>query len=188
MNVSGLAPLPLFRPTPGHTAVAWPRWIRIMENFLLASGVSDCAPDRRKALLTDSLGVEGQRIFHTLPLQSSANAKSGEPTTDTDSGAVKYTSQTQHEASSYDTAVAALHAHFTTTTNVVERHRFGRRVQHVGVAINEYLTALRELSATCSFPSQEDSLRDQFVAGVLSRSLRERLLLECLLFRSLELY
>ncbi|XP_075733086.1 uncharacterized protein LOC142775529, partial [Rhipicephalus microplus] len=153
--------------------------IRIFENFLLASGVSNCAPDRRKALLIHSLGVEGQRIFYTLPLQSSANAKSGEPTSDTNSGNVKYTSQTQHEASSYDTAVTALHAHFTTTTNVVvERHRFGRRVQQVGETINEYITALRELSATCSFSSQEDSLRDQFVAGVLSQNLRERLLLE----------
>ncbi|KAH7966134.1 hypothetical protein HPB49_013932 [Dermacentor silvarum] len=40
---------------------------------------------------------------------------------------------------------------------VAERHRFGRRVQQPGEAIDEYVTALRELSATCSFHSQEDS-------------------------------
>nr|XP_037270298.1 protein SMG5-like [Rhipicephalus microplus] len=77
MSVSGLAPPPPFLPKPGHPAVAWPQWIHIFENFLLASGVSDCVPDRCKALLIHSLGVEGQRIIHTLPLQSSANAKSG---------------------------------------------------------------------------------------------------------------
>ncbi|KAH8036804.1 hypothetical protein HPB51_005809 [Rhipicephalus microplus] len=100
MSVSGLAPLPLFLPTPDHPDVAWRQWIRLFENFLVASGVSDCAPNRRKVLLIPSLGLQGQRIFHTLLLQSSANAKSGEPTTDTDSGAVKDTSQTQHEAPS----------------------------------------------------------------------------------------
>ncbi|KAH8020792.1 hypothetical protein HPB51_003781 [Rhipicephalus microplus] len=89
MSVSGLAPPPPFLPTPSCPGVAWPQWIRIFENYLLASGVSDCAPDRRKALLTHSLGVESQQSFHTLPLQSSANAKSREPTIDTDSGAVK---------------------------------------------------------------------------------------------------
>ncbi|KAH9359505.1 hypothetical protein HPB48_016687 [Haemaphysalis longicornis] len=86
MRASGLTPPPTFLFTPGRPAVAWPQSIRIVENFLLASGASDLWPDRRKALLLHSLGVEGQRIFHTLPLQSSGNAKPGEPTTtDTDS-------------------------------------------------------------------------------------------------------
>ncbi|KAH8009346.1 hypothetical protein HPB51_015669 [Rhipicephalus microplus] len=171
MSIFGLAPLPPLLPTPGRPAVAWPQWIRIFENFLLAYGVSDCAPDRRKALLVHSFGVECQRIFHKLPLQSSANEKSGEPTTDTDSGNVKYTSQTQHEASSYDTAVASLHAHFTTTTNVVvERHRFGRPCSK---SVKQSMSTLPRY-ASCSFPSQEDSLCDRFVAGVLSRNLREQ--------------
>ncbi|KAL1480457.1 hypothetical protein MTO96_051012 [Rhipicephalus appendiculatus] len=75
MSMSGLAPRPPFLPTPGRPAVAWPRWLRIFENFLLASGASVCTPDRRNALLLHSLGVEGQRIFYTLPLPSSDNAK-----------------------------------------------------------------------------------------------------------------
>lgn len=178
--MSGLAPPPPFLPTPGRPAVAWPQWLRIFENFLLASGASDFTPDRRKALLLQGLGVEGQRIFYTLPLASSDNAKAGEQTaTDklpTDSKGI---ADTRTELSPYDIAVAALHGHFTTASNVVaERHRFGRRVQQASETINEYVTALRELSATCSFPSVEDSLRDQFVAGVSSLSLRERFLLE----------
>ncbi|KAH8020834.1 hypothetical protein HPB51_005275 [Rhipicephalus microplus] len=113
MSVSGLAPPLPFLPTPGRPAVAWPQWIRIFENFLLAAGVLVCAPDRRKALLIHSLSIEGQRIFHTLPLQSSANAKSGEPTTDTHSGDVKYSSQIHHEASSvrYRCRIAACALH-----------------------------------------------------------------------------
>ncbi|KAH9364449.1 hypothetical protein HPB48_015761 [Haemaphysalis longicornis] len=49
----------------------------MFENFLLASGASDCVPDRHKAHLLHSLRVKGQRIFHTLPLPSSANANLG---------------------------------------------------------------------------------------------------------------
>ncbi|KAL1481856.1 hypothetical protein MTO96_034146 [Rhipicephalus appendiculatus] len=75
MSMSGLAPPPPFLPTPGRPAVAWPQWLRIFENFLLASGAPDCTPNRRKALLLHSLGVEGQRIFYTLPLPSSDHAK-----------------------------------------------------------------------------------------------------------------
>ncbi|XP_077519781.1 uncharacterized protein LOC144129488 [Amblyomma americanum] len=180
MSIFGLAPPPPFLPVPGRPAVAWPQWFRIFENYLLASEASDCTPDRRKALLLHSLGVEGQRIFYTLPLPSLDNVKLGEQTaTEKTSEDSKGTGDTRPEVSSYDIAVAALHAHFSATSNVVaERHRFSRRVQQAGESVNEYITALRELSATCSFPVKEDSLRDQFVAGISSRSLSERLLLE----------
>ncbi|XP_077496437.1 uncharacterized protein LOC144107321 [Amblyomma americanum] len=180
MSISGLAPPPPFLPVPGRPAVAWPQWFRISENYVLASGASECTPDCRKALLLHSLGVEGQRIFYTLPLPLLDNVKLGEQTaTEKTSEDSKGTGDTRPEVSSYDIAVAALHAHFSATSNVVaERHRFSRRVQQAGESVNEYITALRELSATCSFPVEEDSLRDQFVAGISSRSLRERLLLE----------
>ncbi|XP_077523583.1 uncharacterized protein LOC144134554 [Amblyomma americanum] len=180
MSISGLEPPPPFLPVPGRPAVAWPQWFRIFENYVLASGASDCTPDRRKALLLHSLGVEGQRIFYTLPLPSLDNVKLGEQTaTEKTSEDSNGTGDTAPEVSSYDIAVASLHAHFSATCNVVaERHRFSRRVQQAGESVNEYITALRELSATYSFPAEEDSLRDQFVAGISSRSLRERLLLE----------
>ncbi|KAH8008681.1 hypothetical protein HPB51_000711 [Rhipicephalus microplus] len=79
----------------------------------------------------------------------------------------------------YDSAVAALAKHFDATCNlVVERHRFHRRLQFPGESIQEYVTAQTELAAMCSFMSQEESLRDQFVAGVSSHRIQERLLLE----------
>ncbi|KAL1444412.1 hypothetical protein MTO96_029889 [Rhipicephalus appendiculatus] len=74
MSMLGLAPPPLFLATPGRPAVAWPQWLRIFENFLLASGGLGLHAGSPQGLL-HSLGVEGQRICYTLPLPSSDKAK-----------------------------------------------------------------------------------------------------------------
>ncbi|KAH6945931.1 hypothetical protein HPB50_010751 [Hyalomma asiaticum] len=66
MSCIGLAPPPPFLPVPGRPPVPWPQWHQMFENFLLASGASDFKPERRKALLIHSLGVEGQRVFSTI--------------------------------------------------------------------------------------------------------------------------
>ncbi|KAH7978484.1 hypothetical protein HPB49_005608 [Dermacentor silvarum] len=55
---------------------------------------------------------------------------------------------------------------------------FSRRIQQPGESVQKYVAALRALAVACSFASLEDSLRDQFVEGVASQQLRERLLLE----------
>ncbi|KAH7980846.1 hypothetical protein HPB49_019627 [Dermacentor silvarum] len=72
MSCIRLVPPPPFLPVPGRPPVPWPQWHRMFENFLLASGASDFKPERRKALLIHSLGVEGQRVFSSLLLTSDA--------------------------------------------------------------------------------------------------------------------
>ncbi|XP_050037928.1 uncharacterized protein [Dermacentor andersoni] len=147
----------------------------MFENFLLASGASDFKPERRKALLIHSLGVEGQRIFSSLLLTSDA-AQSGESAA---GGKRSKESGDTAQPSVYDEAIETLKQHFTSTSNVVaERHRFRRRMQQPGESVQEYVAALRALAVACSYVSLEDSLRDQFVEGVASQHLRERLLLE----------
>ncbi|KAL1483288.1 hypothetical protein MTO96_050256 [Rhipicephalus appendiculatus] len=175
MSFSGLAPPPSFLPAQGRPPVPWPQWLRMFETFILASGASDFTPERRKALLLHSQGIEGQRIFFTLPPYAS------EPppppgSTATETGDVKNLAAAP---SSYDQAVAALTQHFASGSNVVvERHRFRRRTQQPGESIQEYVAALRELASSCSFVATDDSLRDQFLEGISSENLRERLLLE----------
>uniref|UniRef100_L7LT66 Putative tick transposon n=1 Tax=Rhipicephalus pulchellus TaxID=72859 RepID=L7LT66_RHIPC len=164
MAFAGIAPPDPFLPTPGRPAQTWSRWHDMFKVYLLASGASEFSSERRKALLLHSLGPEGQRIFNTLTvLQAKTEDEKGTGAT----------------SDVYDSAVEALAKHFDTTCNlVVERHRFHRRIQFPGESIQEYVTALTELAARCSFSSQEESLRDQFVAGVSSPRIRERLLLE----------
>ncbi|KAH6948751.1 hypothetical protein HPB50_026109 [Hyalomma asiaticum] len=65
--LAALSPPPPFLATPGTPAIPWPRWIRLFENFLLASGATDLPAPRRRALLLHCLGPEGQRIFDALP-------------------------------------------------------------------------------------------------------------------------
>lgn len=146
----------------------------MFETFLLASGASDFPPERRKALLLHSLGIEGQHIFFALPSDVSEPAPPAAAATASDEAKKSPTAP-----SSYDQAVAALTQHFASASNVVvERHRFRRRTHQPGELIQEYVAALRELAASCSFVALDDSLRDQFVEGIVSQHLRERLLLE----------
>ncbi|XP_077541262.1 uncharacterized protein LOC144153500 [Haemaphysalis longicornis] len=187
MSCIGLALSLPFLPEPGRPPIPWTQWHQIFENYLLASGASEFPPERRKALLLHSLGVEGQRVFSSLPLPTDAS-QTGESTADdklpeaSKAADDKLTEASKAAAvppSVYDEAVATLTQHFTSSSNVVvERHRFRRRIQHPGESVQEYVAALRALAAACSFASPEDSLRDQFVEAVSSQHIRERLLLE----------
>ncbi|XP_075738919.1 uncharacterized protein LOC142784439 [Rhipicephalus microplus] len=165
MAFAGIAPPDPFLPTLGCPVQPWFRWHDMFKVYLLASGASEFSPLRRKALLLHSLGPEGQRIFNTLSISQAAEKTEEEGTRAT--------------PDMYDSAVAALAKHFDATCNlVVECHRFHRRIQFPGESIQEYETALTELATMCSLMSQEESLRDQFVAGLSSHRIRERLLLE----------
>ncbi|XP_075728804.1 uncharacterized protein LOC142770618, partial [Rhipicephalus microplus] len=173
ISFSGLAPPPPFLPTPGRPSLPWEKWAQTLTVYLQASGAAEFPPARRKAILLHCLGAEGQRVYRTLPARSNAAAPASAaapevqekpPATATDE---------------YEAALIALRQQFSTTCNVVvERHRFHRRSQHAGESVHDFVAALRELVSHCSFASQDDALRDQFVAGVVSNRVRERLLLE----------
>lgn len=143
-----------FLPCPGEPAVPFKTWLRIFENYLLVINATgeDWPVARKRAVLLHCLGTEGQRIFYSLP----------------DTGAT------------YDTAVAALKAHFTPKTNTVaERHVFRKRTQASHESIIQYIAALRDLASTCEFGEHTDEMiRDQLIENVCSPRIRERLLLE----------
>ncbi|XP_072143117.1 uncharacterized protein, partial [Dermacentor andersoni] len=166
MSFTGLAPPPFFLPTPGRPSLPWEQWEQMFNVYLLASGAAAFKPEQRKAILLHCLGAEGQRIYQTLHAGTSAAARAD------DKSVVAPPDE-------YDSALAALRHQFSTSRNVIiERHRFHRRSQHTGESVHDFVAALRELASHCSFASKDDALRDQFVAGVASTRVRERLLLE----------
>lgn len=145
--------------------------------YLVASGASECAPGGGKATLLHCLGVEGQRIYQTLPAGSTATAPalpSAVATAVNDRD--KFVAPTSDE---YDTALVALRKYFSTSCNiVVEHHRFHPHRQHSGESVHDIVAAFQELISHCSFVSHDDALQDQFVAGIASNCVREQLSLE----------
>ncbi|XP_049272074.1 neprilysin-like [Rhipicephalus sanguineus] len=132
MSISGLQPPPPFLSSPGHPDIPWEQWIQAFKNYMIASGASDLPAIRRKAILLNCLGLEGQRIFQTLattddPCLMAASAAGG-------------TLASSPSPDDFDHAIATLEGHFKSTVNVTAaRHRFRRRTQ----APERWLIAIR---------------------------------------------
>ncbi|XP_040073009.1 uncharacterized protein LOC115309553 [Ixodes scapularis] len=163
-----LAVPPPFLPALGRPAIPWKQWRRVFQNYPLASGGDAHGPARRKALLLHCLGVEGQRVFYTLP-ETRPLVPLKKPTSGT---------KTLTAPDECDVALAALEAYFAATLNmVVARHRFRQRAQLPGESVEAFVAELRDLSADCEFGLITDEfIRDQLVAKTASQQLRERLL------------
>ena len=145
--------LDCFLPVPGEHAIPFKSWVKIFQNYCLVIDVEgqEWTGARQRALLLHCLGTEGQRIFYTLPNTGDTLA----------------------------TALTSLHGYFTPKVNVVvERHTFRKQVQLADESIIQYVTALRQLAATCEFANGDDMIRDQLVEHVAHARIRERLLLK----------
>ncbi|EEC04970.1 hypothetical protein IscW_ISCW018271 [Ixodes scapularis] len=126
MNITGLAPPPPFLATSGTPAVLWSRCLRLIENFLLASGANELPPARRQALLLHCLGPAGQRIFDALPQPTPSP-----PAAAAADEAGKFSKPDKPDP--YDDALLTLTRHFAARCNVrVERQRFRERRQLSG--------------------------------------------------------
>ena len=152
----GLSQPYAFLSEPGEPAVPWNQWENAFKNYLLAIGTDSFNAARKRALLLHCIGLEGQRIFNTLP-------------------------ESTDEDNVYDNALAALKRHFQPSVNVVsERYKFRQRKQHHGESIDFYVASLRDLAKTCSFETCTDKemIRDQIVEKTTMPKIRERLLME----------
>ncbi|KAJ1108132.1 hypothetical protein NDU88_005514 [Pleurodeles waltl] len=100
-------------------------------------------------------GSEGQEIFETLP----------EPDDDCT------------ELNKFELCLKKLDLHYLPKiSTILERYHFGMRKQKPGESIEEYLTALRKLAATCKFGmTLEERIRDQFMLKCSSDKVRQEL-------------
>ncbi|KAM7310477.1 uncharacterized protein ISCGN_007385 [Ixodes scapularis] len=163
---------PPFLATPGPACVPWRQWKLAFLNYLEAVGGDDFAPKRRRAILLNALGLEGQRIYNSVAPTTPAsviNEKGKEGVT-----------EGHDEKNVFDEALDVLDNHFSTATNeLMKRHRFRQRRQLPGEAFEAYAAALRELSSDCNFGEAADkTIRDQLLEGTASQQIRERLLFE----------
>lgn len=96
-----------FFTNAGEPPTAFTSWIRMFENYLLAISDTEVSEERKPALLIQSLGVEGQHICYTFPLNDK-----------------------------YETAIIALKEFFVFKVNLVaKRYKFCQCEQKLGESI-----------------------------------------------------
>ena len=124
-----------FLESPGTPEIPWVRWVKMFKNFMLASGAKDFDDKRKRAILLDSLGSEGQRIFYSfIELKKDAKGKikiePGETFTDADD-------------SVYVQSLLMLERCFKPSQNkLIPKIKFKQHSHLPGETVNEFLLAL----------------------------------------------
>ncbi|KAL1483030.1 hypothetical protein MTO96_033406 [Rhipicephalus appendiculatus] len=151
------SPPPPFLATPGPTSVPWMQWKRAFFNFLEALGGEELSKKRCRAILLNALGLEGQRVYYNLvpdTTDASSSKEGKEDGTDV-----------------FKDALSVLDIHFATTVNeLMEWHRFRKRLQLPGEPIEAYSVALHELASCCNRgDASEKAVRYQPLEGTPSQ-------------------
>ena len=139
-----------FDSDPGTTSATleWKHWFRTLENFLAA------LPEEGLDKLGILINYVSPRVYETIS-----------------------------ECTTYEDAVAVLKNQYVKPlSEVFARHRLATRRQQEGETLDDFLRALRVLSRDCNFKAVtaaehcEQSIRDAFINGLRSPSIRQRLL------------
>ena len=158
METEDLDPPSKFLEYAGRPPIPWNRWKQLWDNYCDAIGAGDFSSERRRDILLNCLGTEGQRRFSTLkelrnyPADSNALSK----------------------------AVLKLDKEFSMMKNKrLERYAFRQRAQNPEESVSEYITALRDLASRCDFGTfHDDAICDQLIDKLRSNDLRQVLLAE----------
>lgn len=144
-------------PTDSSASKKWEHWKKTFESFLKAS---DCA-----------LRSAGEEVPTSWKLDLLANHIS--------SNVFTYIS----ECISFESAIDTLSKLFTKPKNVIyARHALASRKQLGDETIDVYLQALKQLAKDCDFKTvdaetnKNDNIRDAFISGIKSSTIRQRLL------------
>jgi hypothetical protein len=112
------------------------------------------------------IGEKGREVYKTLTFAT--------PESETDEDGGTTWNRTTNELKS------AFKTHCNLRKNITyERHKFNIRNQEENESIDQYVTVLRTLAATCEFQTLHDGLiRDRIVCGIRNHHIKERLLRE----------
>jgi hypothetical protein len=136
---------------PSETSRSWTKWIEQFDFYMTASE-KDQKPGRVQiATLLTLLGPAGQDIYRSFQL--------------TEEERTNMTIVKQRFTNFFSPQVK----------EVFERFRFHSRLQKEDETFDEFVTALRDLVATCNFSPQEEekAIRDRIVMGLRVASVRE---------------
>ena len=133
----------------------WRIWREEMELYLDVAMPDKSDKEKAKAFLY-IIGQQGREIYRTMEFTTEAKDRTIKELLDKFNG------------------------YCNPKKNVtVERHKFFMRSQEPNENIDQYVTELRSLAASCDFGNLRDSLiKDRIVCGILEHSVKERLLRE----------
>lgn len=139
-----------------YDANGWLKYKQAFEIYLAAIGmnIEDKETGKRIcSLLLHCMGQEGIAIYNTFGIA-------------------------KKDVNNYSVLLDKFDSYFLPKRNTTfERHKFFIRSQKDGESIENYVTELKILAATCEFENLKDSLiRDRVVCGIQNDTLREKLL------------
>lgn len=139
----------------GNVSETWKRWIQRWTLYARASGVDVKDDPVKCAIFLHVIGEEGLEIYNTFQF-------------------------TEEEADKLDPLKEKFESYCIPKTNVTfERYKLNTRTQHEGESIDQYVTELKHLAATCDYRELRDELiRDRIVLGLRDNAVRGRLLRE----------
>lgn len=137
----------------GNMAENWRFFKQKFQIYLTASKNMKADSEYKVALLLNSIGDRGVRLYNTLVIS-------------------------EDKKNDYETVIKAFEEHFDPEKNITyERYKFLKRNQKSGETYEDYIMELRDLSSTCEFGNLTDGLiRDRLVCGVNDTSVTDRLL------------
>ena len=146
-----LAPLPQFDPLsePSSLSQRWKSWTKRFQTYVAALGIKD--DKQKRALLLYQAGEATQEIFETL----------------------------EDTGEDYKTAKEKLDEYFSPKKNVdYEIFQFRKATQQPGETIDQFVTRLRKLAATCEFHDASREIKSAVIQNCLSKRLRRYALRE----------
>ncbi|CAN8016551.1 unnamed protein product [Ixodes persulcatus] len=159
----------------GPPPIPWERWIKMFERYFLATGAQEFGAECRRAMLLNCLGETGQQNYDTLPTPEPAVEQALAPL-----AAAGGEQVVEAPLDVYKETVKLLEAEVTQPANVtLQKLQFHLRRQKEGESLREFLSALRMLAANANFGSStQDCIRKQFMIGVASTEIQERMVLD----------
>lgn len=155
-NVSPPPPLKL----KDNKSEEWKLFRQLWENYTVITELAKKDKKYQRAVFLNTIGTEGLRLFNTLTFK----------VLDGDRREDEY---------DIDLIISKIDAVIVGETNeTYERYIFNRREQVAQESVEEYVTALRDLSRSCNFCDclHESLIRDRLVLGIKDQGTRKLLL------------
>ena len=129
----------------------WLKWKGQYETFRLLTKLGEESGEVQVASLKYCMGPEAEEVMKTFGLSVA-------------------------ESKDYKVVVGKFDSYFTPRKNVLRlRRTFYKRIQRPQEDTEAYLRALFVAAEDCGFGNKDESIRDQFVAGIANEDLAEKI-------------